>query len=557
MNRNGQGDDLASSTTFKPFACFVLIWACTTLAHQLAFTFWTESWQGWVLVIAAIACLFQPNCVFRFTFLVFSSLLNLYHKLPFVPNHILFEGMLQVMMVIGLLAFFVTKRRQGNLDFGDAGWRGRILFFVVAVAIKAIYFLVPGIPRGYYIGAPTTLLLLFATGKLLFHRGRVSGGDDFFHAVAPVMRIALLIMYMWAALQKLNHDYLNPEISCAAKLHIEIASYFGPLVPTAEWALHGAIWGSFLFEIGIPILLYIPKTRFFGFIAAVWFHLWLAIHPAAGIFSFSSLILALLFLFLPSQWGESLQQSWNRQLTWLGRGKEERGRLIARWIVILVFFITLIVQGSLYLLIERSYEIFHRANRIGFFTFFAWGCWLGGCYLWAGWKSRGESVQLPNQFRCNVTCIALIFVIANGIWPWIGGRTQTSFSMYSNLRSEGKGNHLFLKRIDLLPFQKDMVEILESEPDILLPSNRPRGIQQFANIGHRVLPWFEFRRLVSEAEGDLEVRYSRNGEEHTLSRTGTMITGDTEAFEELPLLQRKFLWFRRLERLDGPMICTH
>ncbi len=453
MNRTGQGDDL---TAFKPFACFALIWACTTLVHQLAFTFWTESWQGWILVIAAIACLFQPNCVFRFAFLIFSSLLNLWHKLPFVPNHILFEGMLQVMMAIGLISFFVKKKGKAIFDGNDGAWKAKIIFFAIAVAVKVIYFTVPGIPRGYYLGAPTTLLLLFATGKLLFHRGRISGGDDFFYSFAPVARVALLIMYMWAALQKLNHDYLNPDVSCAAKLHQEIAAYFGPLIPTADWALHGAIYGSFLFEIGIPILLYIPRTRFLGFIAAVWFHLWLAIHPAAGIFSFSTLILALLFLFLPGTWGESLQQLWNRQMQWLGRGDIDKGRKRARWMVTLGFLITLIVQGSLYLVIERSYETFHKANRIGFFTFFAWGCWIGGCYLVAAWKARGESLEFPNRFRCNICCLALILVVANGAWPWIGGRTQTSFSMYSNLRSEGEGNHLFLKRKDILPFQQDL-----------------------------------------------------------------------------------------------------
>jgi hypothetical protein len=35
------------------FPGFARIWACATLVHQLAFTFWAESWPGWVLVICA------------------------------------------------------------------------------------------------------------------------------------------------------------------------------------------------------------------------------------------------------------------------------------------------------------------------------------------------------------------------------------------------------------------------------------------------------------------------------------------------------------------------
>jgi hypothetical protein len=116
---------------------------------------------------------------------------------------------------------------------------------------------------------------------------------------------------------------------------------------------------------------------------------------------------------------------------------------------------------------------------------------------------------------------------------------------------------MFLKRIDLFKLQTDMVEVLTSSPDILGPSSKPEGIQQFANLGFRFLPWFEFRRLVSEHEGDFEVTYSRGGKELSLGRKDGVIFGDPTAFEPLPLLARKFLWFRRLETLDEPMCCTH
>ncbi|MEX2579342.1 MAG: HTTM domain-containing protein [Verrucomicrobiales bacterium] len=554
MNDNGQRETAA---TLDPFAAFSLIWACTALVHQLAFTFWTESWQGWLLVVAAIACIVRSNCVLRFTVLVVASLLNLWHKLPFVPNHILFEGMLHLVMAIGLAGFFL--RREGREAFAASGeiWKSRLALVLVAVALKAAYFYLPGLPRGYLLGGATTLFLLVAAGRMLFHEASVGNGAVFFHNIAPVLRLGLFFTYLWAAIQKLNHDYLDPEFSCAAKLHTEIAEYFGPLIPTDPWALHAAIWGSFLFELGIPVLLYIRRTRFIGFIAAVWFHLWLAIHPAAGIFSFSSLILAMLYLFLPVSWDERLRELWDAQLRWIGGGSIALGRRIAVRFAVAGFFFTLITQMLLYLLVGRNYEVFHIANRVGCSAFFVWGGWIGACYLVAGWRGKKFTSRLPNRFRWNWACVGLILVVTNGIYPWIGGRTQTSFSMYSNLRSEGPGNHVFLKRIDLLPYQEDMVEVVDSEPDILAPANPPRGIQQFANLGHTVMPYFEFRRLVSEMDGDLEVTYRRNGELLKLSREEGEIVGDEKAFEPLPLPKRKFLWFRRLANLDGPMECTH
>lgn len=547
----------AEPSRFRPFATFALIWAITTLVHQLAFTFWTESWQGWVLVVAAIAVIFRPACVLRFIILVVSSLLNLWHKLPFVPNHILYEGMLHIVMLLGALSFFWKGQGREEWKRVSSAWKPGMLLLLIAIVLKVGYFLLPEFPRGYLFGALTTLFLLFAISRMLKRGGTVQGGDDFFGRFAPVIRLAVFIMYVWAVTQKLNWDYFNPEVSCAAKLHKEINAYFGSFLPEAHWALVGAAVGSLVFELGIPILLFIPKTRFIGFVAAVWFHLWLSIHPAAGIFSFSSIILALLAVFIPVSWGEEMQRLWNSQMTWIGRGNLERGRTVARWIVVATFFITLITQGALYLLIERSYEVFHTANRVGFFAFFAWGLWIGASYLIAGWRARKRSAAFPNRLAPSFVMIGLIPIIFNGVLPWIGARTQTSFSMYSNLRSEGEGNHMFLKRVDLFHLQTDMVEVVQSKPNILAPTDRPRGIQQFANLGHRVIPYFEFRRLVSEMPGDVEVTYKRDGKELELSRKDGVIQGDKEAFEPLPILARKFLWFRWLESLDGPMCCTH
>ncbi len=543
-------------TLYSPFSAFAFVWAVTALVHQLAFTFWTESWEGWVLVLAAVAVIFRSGCVMRFGVLVVASLLHLWEKMPFVPNHILYEGMLHLIMLLALAGFFL--RDPGRTGWKEAWpvWRSRFLLVLVATLAKAGYFLLPVFPQGYVLGAATTLFLLVALGRFLFAPASVGRGDDFFDRAAPVLRAAVVIMYLWAGIQKLNWDYLDPEVSCAGQLHVEIAAYFGGLVPTAPWTLHAAAVGSLVLELGIPLLLCLRRTRYLGFVVAVVFHLWLSIHPAAGIFSFTSLILAVLMLFLPREWGQRLQDFWDAQSRRFGGGDPAKGRRRAKILVVSVFFVTLIVQGTLYLAIARSYEVFHTANRIGFFAFFAWGLWIGLGYLVAGWRAS-RTAPLPNRATATLAWVGLVPVLLNGLWPWLGGRTQTSFSMYSNLRSEAAGNHLFLKRVDLFQLQNDMVEVRTSAPDLLGPSDKPRGIQQFANLGYRVLPWFEFRRLVSERDGDFEVTYLRNGEEASLGRKDGVNYGDPAAFEPLPLLARKFLWFRRLETLEGPMCCTH
>lgn len=544
---------------YDPFPTFAFVWAVTTLVHQLAFTFWTETWEGWVLVIAAAATLFRPACLFRFAILVLASMAHLWEKLPFVPNHILFEGMLHLVMLVALGAYFLSGPGRSGFRGAWSAWKGRFPLLVAAIVIKVTYFLapIPLLERGHLLGSVTTLFLLIALGRFLAVPVSMGGGDEFFRRVAPVLRVAVVIMYLWAGVQKLNRDYFDETVSCAGKLHLEIADYFGGLVPTAPWTLTAAAAGSLFLELGIPLLLCLRRTRYVGFVVAVIFHLWLSIHPAAGIFSFTSMILALLLLFLPQEWGRKLQALWDGAARRCGGGDLARGRRRGRILVLVVFGATLVTQASLYLVIGRSYEVFHTANRVGFFAFFAWALWIGGSYLVAGARAKGASGPLAGRAAPTLAWLALVPVLLNGAWPWLGSRTQTSFSMYSNLRSEAAGNHLFLKRADLFDLQKDMVEVLTAAPDILGPSSKPRGIQQFANLGYRVLPWFEFRRVVSEHEGDFEVTYTRNGREESLGRRGGETFGDPEAFRPLPLLARKFLWFRRLESLDGPMPCTH
>lgn len=540
------------------FPAFALIWACTTLIHQLAFSFWIETWDGWLLVIATFGVILEPACFRRFLGLVVASLLHFAHKLPFVPNHILYEGMLHLTMLLGVLGMAVGGSFGGWGKIASSCWRrcGPVL---IAIGVKMVCFQLELIPESKVLGVATTLLIPFAYGLGVFRGAPLQRGEAFFQTIAPVIRAAVVMMYFWAVLQKLNFDYLDWRHSCAAKLHVDIAGYFPDgLVPTAVWALDCAIWGSLIFETGIPILLIFSRFRFLGFLAALAFHLWLSIHYAAGIYSFSSIVLALLYFFVPGSVAGKLAALWERQLLFIGRGDIGAGRRLARWSVIIIFMGAIITQALHYLLIERSYDVFWRANRVGFFVWLTWGLWLAACYLVSVWQCRRLPRDFSNRPKPTLAWLGLILILVNGINPWIGLKTQTSFSMYSNLRSEGAGNHLFFRRIDLFPFQADMIELIGSKPDLLSPTNTPKGIQQFANEGN-IFPHFELRRMLSEREGDVEVVYRRVQDQQLLkaSRKGSLITGDPELFERPPIWWRKTLWFRRHQSLEGPMHCTH
>jgi len=372
----------------------------------------------------------------------------------------------------------------------------------------------------------------------------------------------VVLMYFWAFIQKLNWDYLNPETSCAASLYARIAGYFG--LPTETWTLYGAIGGSLLLEVGIPVLLILPRFRYAGLVAAIAFHLWLSIHPAAGIFSYSALILACLYLFLPAAAMREMRGLWARQTKFI-EAIPRAGKWLRRWGVarlsgwaILTLFVTgTALETYLFYKHGKSAETLLFANRVGFYLWLAWGIWLGAGYLFGMFQVRDQALTLPNWPSATPAWTGLALVALNGLCPWIGLKTQTSYSMYSNLRTEGEGNHLFLRRADWFPYQDDMVEIVSSEPDLLSPDGKPRGIQNFANTG-MVMPYLELRRLVSEREGNFRIVYKRAGQlQPPVERMESVEAGDAYLFQPLPWYEYKLLWFRRHESLAGPMPCTH
>ncbi|MEM1295068.1 MAG: HTTM domain-containing protein [Verrucomicrobiota bacterium] len=545
---------------YQPFRSFALIWGITTLIHQLSFSFWLQTWPGWLLTYCAFLVVLEPRCFVRFSALIVTSLMNWFYKLPFVPNHMLFEGMINLMLLVGIIWVVWQHRKDlpSKKELMHEAWvRGWP--FALGILVKFVHLNLTSEPRDHVIGGATTLIMVVAIGSALARKPveipKVR--RQFIDTVAPVLRIQVVIIYIWAAIQKCNWDYWNPVHSCAALLHKEIALLL-PMVPAAPWSQYCAIWGSLMFEFGIPILLLVPRLRALGFFAAIFFHLWLSVHPAGGIYSFSSLIFAALYLFLPKAATNELQSMWSRTLRSISKGQPDRARGIIRWSIVVIFVVAVVFQGYLYLTQGRTREVFEtKANRVGFLLWLIWGVWLAQCYLVAVWRERASFRAWPNRPTLNPAWIMVIPVLFNGFNPWVGLKTQTSFSMYSNLRSEGNfGNHAFLKRWDLFPMQNDLVELIDYEPNILEPPEKPKNLMQHANSGS-IFPYFELRRLLSEHDGDVRVIYRRNGEELGVIRKGDYVTGDEHLFKPIPWYQYKLLWFRRLESLEDPMHCTH
>ncbi len=376
----------------------------------------------------------------------------------------------------------------------------------------------------------------------------------FFPQLAALVRLEILAMYFFVVLHKLNTDYFNSAYSCATTLYADIVRWY-PFFPSGAWTDPLCIYGALGCEAAIPLLLLFRATRLWGVGLGLLFHLLLSPHGNPFIFSFSALLYAAYFLFLPTDVLTGMAVTWSRLLSRLRRRWlwfAVAGGSAAATILALRLFAPRFVKETG--LIDQAHVFIAAGvrlawNVIALFTIYA--------FARAVWSRRGRqerpAVDEPRLpfFRPALVTPLLVFpmlVVFNGFCPYLGLKTESAFAMYANLRTEGtRNNHLFMPRINLANYQDDLVEIVGSSD---------RDLQTLRREGQG-LTWFEFRRnKLSRVRSDkFWATFKRNGLEQTLRYAEQK--GDP-AFAPVPWYQRRLLYFREVQvEPTSPQHCGH
>ncbi|MGA1769904.1 MAG: HTTM domain-containing protein [Steroidobacteraceae bacterium] len=351
-------------------------------------------------------------------------------------------------------------------------------------------------------------------------------------SAAPAIRLGVLIVYAWATIHKLNTDFLSLDHSCVTFLVTDLRNRPLPMafLPVESSWLQAGIHGTLVVESLIPLLLAFRKTRGAGVLLGVCFHSFLSSGPRNGFFAFAVVIFPLLWLFASEQAMTRLGAVFRRVV---GTRIDVSPATFVRGAALLG--IALASLASAHLEINRTYPAWITYNAI----VLVWAV----SEAWSGVRAVGDCRQ--GLLRCGdpvLVVMPLLFVF-NGACPYLGLKTETSFSMYSNLRTEGGlSNHLFLTA-DIAPFgfQKDLVEIIDSSDP---------GLREVARSG-KALPWFELRRR-AWIDPSMSVTFVRRGEMFVV-----------ESIRDSPDIvppESWWLWrlmpFRTVER-NGPRRCDH
>jgi len=457
-------------------AVFGALWAIAMLVHLASFTWWYEvpdALRG-SLVATSTAILLFPRFVPLLGLLSALAMINVVRLAPYHPNHILYE-------------LFVNGA----------------IFTAIAISLVRRRWPLRGFPA--------------AGGLTTDARAR----EALFETFAAPARVTLLVLYAFAVLHKLNWDFLDPQVSCGATMLAGLLARFGA-TDLPSWMGHAGIAGTLLIEAGIPLCLAFTRTRAIGVVMGLAFHFVLAQYPHRGLFSFSSTLYAVLFLFTSPDLTREIGASLVALRSRLGGPARLRVGVAA-------------VVASLGAV----------GAATGFSDSFLICVWdvyavaIAAFYLRFLWRQRAPTV-LTHALRPR-HALWLVFpalVALNGASPYLGLKTLSSFSMFSNLRTEaGFANHLFLgSGVRLTDLQDDLVRVTASDE----PS-----LGQLVDRG-MLLPWYELRAQVAALSGDFFVEYLRDGKTHRFDRRAGR-GADTGLGDPPPVWTRNLLRFRAID----------
>ena len=252
--------------------------------------------------------------------------------------------------------------------------------------------------------------------------------------LAPFLRASLVVVYASSALAKLNGSFLDPTTSCAIGMARGVV-WFAPGLVSGPWFGPAAILGTVLVEATLPVLLLTRRTRLVGLVVGAGFHVVLAL---AGNVPFSAVCLALYVAFLPRDVVERWRPAPGPRVPVAGRGALV-AVLAAGWLV-----------GAALGPVDPSPGLLGRPSglvspTLGTATRLVVVAAVAAGVVALVRSRRGAPEPPPERPAAwgPVPVLGVVVLVINAMCPYLGLKTDTSFEMFSGLRTEpGAWNHL-------------------------------------------------------------------------------------------------------------------
>jgi len=369
--------------------------------------------------------------------------------------------------------------------------------------------------------------LAFLGALLKVSRQRSADGPQFSVIFTAMARAVLIAFYVFAALAKLNHGFVNARVSCATffgdellrSLHLGQVQGGTRLASVLPWAV-------IAIELAIPVLLAVRRTRVIGVVLGLGYHSLIGLDLTHAFSDFSSVLTPLFILFLPATFASDVV-----------RFVQERAKLVvrARNVLMVASATTLVsmwIGGN-----GRARRVLVGGRQLMWLIFDALVLLVVGA-----WCIRTRVSVEPRQ-RLRPAWLALIpaLVVVNGLTPYLELKTSYGWNMYANLETvDGQSNHLFLPgTLRLTDIQHDLVRILETNDE---------GLKAYVREGYDI-PFLQLRAYLSN-HARVSLVYERGGS----TRRADPVASDPALVRPVGSGTQKLLAFRAVDR-SRPVRC--
>ena len=327
-------------------------------------------------------------------------------------------------------------------------------------------------------------LLISLLSKLFTNNYKVIiSNNDFL-----VLRWTLIIVYFFTGFHKLNYDFLFSDNSCANWYHTKLLFNItnNIIKPYPEFVYIISPFLVVILEITESIGLMFRRTQLIALYSFILLHIYLAL---GGFIDFAAVCISLMIAFIPANNFKKYHHYFTQKISILFV-KIDR----------INFYVIGVVSIGLIILIERTFNIIQTSNHriiifISGLLFIINLVYLSWFFLKKVimhrifvWESENLFYKVPYQ---AYSFIALL--IFQGSQNYLGLSTAGTFSMFSNLKTEGgSSNHLILKNnpLEIFDFQKDLIYIENISPPYYQLNYTTN------NIKNRVIPRLVFEEYL-------------------------------------------------------------
>ncbi len=386
--------------------------------------------------------------------------------------------------------------------------------------------------------------LVFQTVRDRFDNSPID--PDCLTKVFPVIRLLVVMMYVFAVFHKLNADFFNPQLSCAVHIwgHIVNGGFMLPLPAEPPlWFRYVLIYGTLVIETAIPVLLCMRRMWFAALIVGGGFHLMTGLIMR----HFPTLVCALYFLFIPKGAAKPLTQKFD---TIIRRFSQDSFGVIG---ALIVQAVVMTLGSVLAFLHDHSRDIGHYRWGINGEQSAMWPLlrvwWLlaatvFGMTIFFIVRHGYHRIRRDQLFRTPwPVCHAVVpLFILNCLTPYMGLKTVDTLSMWSNLHTlNGENNHLILRGNGwkIFPYTDDMVEVIDTN----VPVWRRKLVED-----QRLVAWTMLKQMVQnqvrDFRGRVYIKYKRADRVHIVEDAAW----DPDLMEPNPYWLRKCVFIKTVEK---------